>query len=42
MFFPFILGVGMGVYLDQHFTVPKLEPIIKSCIDKLKDYEKKD
>ena len=41
MFFPFIFGIGIGVYIDQHFNVPKLEPIINSCVEKLKDYEKK-
>ena len=41
MFFPFMLGIGVGVYLDQRFNLPELEPMIKSALEKLKENEKK-
>ena len=41
MFFPFVLGIGVGVYLDQRFNLPELEPILKSALEKLKENEKK-
>ena len=41
MFFPFIFGIGVGVYLDQRFNLPEVEPFIKQALDKLKENEKK-
>ena len=41
MFFPFMLGIGVGVYLDQRFNLPELAPIIQSTLDRLKENEKK-
>lgn len=40
MFFPFMFGIGVGIYIDQRFNVPELEPIIESFISKLKENEK--
>jgi hypothetical protein len=40
MFFPFIFGIGVGIYIDQRFNVPDLEPIIQSCLNKLRENEK--
>jgi len=36
-----MLGVGVGIYLDQRFNLPELEPIIKTTLEKLKENEKK-
>jgi len=41
MFFPFMLGVGVGIYLDQRFNLPEIKPIIKTTLEKLKENEKK-
>ena len=41
MFFPFIFGIGAGIYIDQRFNVPEVEPIIQTFLDKLKENEKK-
>lgn len=40
MFFPFILGIGTGIYIDQRFNIPDMEPMIKSFFDKIKENEK--
>lgn len=42
MFFPLIFGIGLGVYIDQRFEVPRVEPYIKMAIERLKECEKKD
>ena len=41
MFFPLIFGIGLGVYIDQRFEVPRVEPYIKMAIERLKECEKK-
>jgi len=41
MFFPFMFGIGVGIYLDQRFNLPELEPILNSVFLKLKENEKK-
>ena len=40
MFFPFIIGICSGIYIDQRFNIPEVEPIIKPILDKLKENEK--
>ena len=41
MFFPLIFGIGFGIYIDQRFEVPRVEPYIKMAIERLKECEKK-
>jgi len=41
MFFPFVFGIGLGIYIDQRFEVPRVEPYLKMAIERLKECEKK-
>ena len=40
MVLPFILGVGVGIFIGQEYKVPKIKVYCKNIYNEIKNYEK--